>query len=58
MKKAYIAPKAELIRFAIEDVITSSNVFDWETPSVDVGKDEGGGNWDWGETFSFWKTRL
>ena len=58
MKKTYIAPNAELVSFRPEDVITSSNVFDWETPSVDIGKDEGGGNWDWGETFSFWKTRL
>ena len=57
MKKSYIAPKAELIRFAIEDVITSSNIFDWETPSIGVGKDDDG-NWDWGETFSFWKTKL
>ena len=51
MKKTYIAPKAELVRFAKEDVITSSGyIFEWETPSVDVG---GGFDWDTGK--SPWK---
>ena len=51
MKKTYIAPKAELVRFAKEDVITSSGyIFEWETPSVDVG-----GGFDWDTEKSPWK---
>ena len=47
MKKHYIAPEAEVVTFAKEDVITASGdtVFDWETPSVDLG----GSGWNWNE---------
>ncbi len=38
MKKTYVAPEAELLSFAKEDVITASNVLtDWNLPSVDLG---------------------
>ena len=48
MKKPYEAPMAEVVAFAQEDVITSSgNIFDWETPPVDVGND-GNGDFNWG----------
>ena len=48
MKKAYEAPVAEVVTFAKEDVITSSgNIFDWETPSVDLGGDFTWGNGAW-----------
>lgn len=51
MKKPYTTPVAEIVTFAKEDVITSSgNIFDWETPSVDLG----GGNWTWDEGTSVW----
>lgn len=43
MKKNYLAPEAEILAFAAEDVITSS----WNTPTVDVGN--GDGDWDWSE---------
>ena len=56
MKKTYIAPNAELVSFRPEDVITSSNVYDWETPSVGVGGN-GDESWDWGDTYSSWKTK-
>ena len=58
MKKIYIAPTAELVSFSKEDVITSSNVFDWETPPIGVGGNGGDDNWDWGDTYSSWKTKL
>ncbi len=46
MKKTYEAPVAEVVTFAKEDVITSSgNIFDWETPSVDLGD----GDFTWGK---------
>jgi hypothetical protein len=46
MKKNYIAPKAEVISFAKEDVITASGdtVFDWDMPTIDLG-----GDWVWSE---------
>ena len=52
MKKNYIAPKAEVVTFAKEDVITSSTIFDWTLPELDLG-DSG---WFWsedGEFFNF-----
>ena len=42
--KMYIAPEAEAIRFAKEDVITASPL-DWELPTIDIG----GNNWFWSE---------
>ena len=48
MKKNYDAPKAEVVAFAKEDVITASSgntLFDWETPSIDLGGD----GWTWNE---------
>lgn len=54
MKKPYIAPEAEIVAFAKEDVITSSGVIDWNTPSIDLGGN-GDGDWSWGETYSSWK---
>ena len=46
MKKNYDAPKAEVVTFAKEDVITSSGfLFDWELPSIDLGGD----GWTWSE---------
>ena len=52
MKKQYIAPTAEIVTFAKEDVITSSGyIFDWNTPSVDLG----GGGFDWDPNKSPWK---
>ena len=55
MKKQYIAPKAELVRFAKEDVITSSGfIFDWNTPSIDLGS----GGFDWDTSKSPWKIEL
>ena len=52
MKKQYIAPTAEIVSFAKEDVITSSGyIFDWNTPSVDLG----GGGFDWDPDKSPWK---
>ena len=46
MKKNYIAPKAEVVSFAKEDVITASGdtVFDWDMPTIDLG-----GDWVWSE---------
>ena len=46
MKKNYIAPKAEVISFAKEDVITASGdtIFDWDMPTIDLG-----GDWVWSE---------
>ena len=45
MKKNYLSPKAEVISFAKEDVITSSGfLFDWDLPSIDLG-----GNVNWSE---------
>ena len=39
MKKTYVAPEAELLRFAKEDVITASPTAsgDWNLPSIDLG---------------------
>ena len=38
MKKIYDEPQAEILHFAEKDVITSSgNLFDWETPEIDIG---------------------
>lgn len=46
MKKAYVAPEAEVLTFAKEDVITSSgNLFDWDLPTIDLGN----GEWEWSE---------
>ena len=41
MKKNYIAPKAEVVSFAKEDVITASGntIFDWDMPTIDLGGD-------------------
>ena len=46
MKKNYIAPKAEVVSFAKEDVITASGdtIFDWDMPTIDLG-----GDWVWSE---------
>ena len=46
MKKNYIAPKAEVVSFAKEDVITASGdmAFDWDMPTIDLG-----GDWVWSE---------
>ena len=46
MKKNYVAPKAEVVSFAKEDVITASgdSVFDWDMPTIDLG-----GDWVWSE---------
>jgi hypothetical protein len=46
MKKNYVAPKAEVVSFAKEDVITASGdtVFDWDMPTIDLG-----GDWVWSE---------
>ena len=46
MKKNYVAPKAEVVSFAKEDVITASGdtVFDWDMPTIDLG-----GDWVWTE---------
>ena len=46
MKKNYVAPKAEVIAFAKEDVITGSEPFEWELPEIDIG---GGGDWNFSE---------
>lgn len=46
MKKKYVSPKAEVVTFAKEDVITSSGfLFDWNLPSIDLGGD----GWQWSE---------
>ncbi len=39
MKKNYLAPEAELLSFAAEDVITSSGgtLNNWTTPTIDLG---------------------
>ena len=40
MKKIYVAPEAEVVTFAKEDVITSSGfLFDWGLPPMDLGGD-------------------
>ena len=40
MKKNYLAPEAEVVTFAKEDVITSSGfLFDWDLPTTDLGDD-------------------
>ena len=52
--KNYVAPEAEVLTFAKEDVITSSGPFDWNTPSIDLGG--GNGDWEWsedGDSFTF-----
>ena len=37
MKKNYLAPEAEVVTFAKEDVITSSGfLFDWDLPTMDL----------------------
>ena len=46
-KKLYVAPEAEVLTFAKEDVITSSGPFDWDLPTVDLGG--GNGDWEWSE---------
>ena len=53
MKKNYMAPEAEVVTFAKQDVITASGdtVQDWETPSVDLG----GSGWSWNEDGGFFK---
>ena len=57
MKKQYIAPEAEIVTFAKEDVITSSGfIFDWNTPSIDLGNNNGG--FDWDTSKSPWKIEL
>ena len=47
MKKIYLSPKAEVIAFAKEDVITASgdSIFDWHLPTIDLGADGGDVNW-------------
>ena len=54
MKKNYLAPEAEVVTFAKEDVITSSGyIFNWDLPQVNVGTDN---NCTWdenGEVYSF-----
>ncbi len=46
MKKNYLAPEAELLAFASEDVITSSGILNaWHTPTVDLGN-SGGFAWE------------
>ena len=49
MKKNYIAPKAEVVAFAKEDVITASGPFDWSLPELDLGD----GGWFWSEDGGF-----
>ena len=46
MKKNYLAPKAELLTFGKEDVITSSGgiLNSWNTPTIDLGT--GGYAWE------------
>ena len=45
MKKNYLAPKAELLTFGKEDVITSSGTVNvWNTPTIDLGT--GGYAWE------------
>lgn len=41
MKKNYVAPMAEVVTFAKEDVITASGdqIFDWHLPMIDLGGD-------------------
>ena len=57
MKKQYSAPEAEIVTFAKEDVITSSGfIFDWNTPSIDLGNNNGG--FDWDTSKSPWKIEL
>ena len=47
MKKNYVAPEAEVVTFAKEDVITSSGfLFDWGRPPMDLG---GKGDYAWDE---------
>jgi hypothetical protein len=55
MKKTYLSPEAEVLAFAKEDVITASNPYHWDMPTIDLG---GGNNGDleWsedGESFTF-----
>ncbi len=45
MKKNYASPKAEVVSFAKKDVITSSGLFDWDLPTIDLGGD----GWIWSE---------
>ena len=46
MKKTYLAPEAEVLTFAKEDVITSSGtLFDWDLPVIDLDN----GSWNWNE---------
>ncbi len=48
MKKTYTTPMAEILIFAMEDVITSSGTLnDWNTPTVNVGNS--GSEWTWSE---------
>ena len=52
MKKMYQAPKAEVLTFAKEDIITTSgNILgmDWNLPSIDLGNPE----WNWDEGLIF-----
>ena len=53
MKKTYLSPKAEIVAFEKQDVITSSGfLFDWNLPSIDLG----GEGWQWsenGDSFDF-----
>ena len=52
MKNNYTAPKAEVVTFAKEDVITSSGtIFDWNLPSVDLGDKD----YTWGTENSTWQ---
>ena len=51
MKKNYETPKAEILAFAKEDVITSSGIFDWELPKIDLGGD----GWIWNEDGGIFK---
>ncbi len=50
MKKTYVAPEAELLTFAKEDVITASPVLDnWNLPSIDLG------DWNWADDDTVFK---
>ncbi len=52
MKKMYQAPKAEVLTFAKEDIITTSQPIqntDWNLPSIDLGNP----GWDWDDSLIF-----
>ena len=51
MKKMYQAPKAEVLTFAKEDIITASGILntDWNLPSIDLGNPD----WNWDDGLIF-----